>query len=65
MICTTLYEVHKNTPKAWTVMKCAKTRKAAIAFAEKLAKQESDPNVDFGVYDTKKKHYIGFAHKPY
>jgi len=58
------YEVHENTVKKWTV-KATRPRKAdAVRVAVKLAKQCDDPDISFGVFDTKKQHYIGFARPP-
>lgn len=67
------YEVHRNEDK-WSLLSTHRTSKAAIKAAEVLALKESKPYkirqngleewAKFGVFDSVKRHYLGFAVPP-
>jgi len=55
------YEVHRNSPKGYEEIAFSDNKKKAIDFAVKMAKKEKDPMTSYGVYDSKKNAYLGFA----
>ena len=65
-MCAVKYEVHRNTTTEWVVLSVHRLKKSAIRSAESEAKASrgKGKDVSFGVFDTVKGHYIGFASIP-